>query len=81
MDVRVACSDTEQPALCADYRYDDRAVATKDSSPPPDGDLPPALFLVHILPSPRVTWEPPMWHPVPEGKPGPIYLMTARLRN
>lgn len=76
----VECWDLEQPTLCADYRHNDRTIATPDGHPT-DGDLPPVLILSHFLPSPQVTAVPRRPAQVTEAKSEPIYLMTARLRN
>lgn len=51
------CLDIEQPTLCAEYRHNDRTVVSQDGHPP-DGDLPPALFLLYVLALPHSTWAP-----------------------
>ena len=76
----VECLDLQQPTLCADYRHNDRTVVTHEGHPPV-GALPPISILSHFLPSPQVTRVPRRHVPVTESKSGPIYLMTATLRN
>jgi len=80
VDLRVGCSDADQPTLCADYRYDDRAVV-KDSRTPADGDLPTVQCLHQVLPLPPLAWTPTWRVPAPVVPCEPIYLLTARLRN